>query len=142
VSEQSKASGEDGGGVKVPAGVVNPYPSKVKRVCGIRMECEAPSHLRQYVGKPYGSPEYYEAVSRAYEEWARELREFMRDHRSRDEISLTVVRDTEEVCAHCKLAWEIDNDGVPCCCEKAMDAFFAAKPDVAAKWKAENGVPS
>jgi hypothetical protein len=53
---------------------------------------------------------------RELEAWARELEEFVRDHRSQDPISLTVERETETVCDQCDRAWEpYTEDGVTYC---------------------------
>ena len=43
---------------------------------------------------------------RELEAWARELEEFVRDHRSQDPISLTVERETVTVCDQCDRKWE------------------------------------
>ena len=53
---------------------------------------------------------------RELEAWARELEEFVRDHRSQDPISLTVERETETVCDQCSRKWETyTEDGVTYC---------------------------
>lgn len=38
--------------------------------------------------------------------WARELEEFIRDHRSQDNVSITVERVRETVCDQCQRSWE------------------------------------
>jgi hypothetical protein len=50
----------------------------------------------------------------------REFNEFVRDHRSMDWVTLNVERDYEEQCSHCGYVWELDREGVPLCCEKAV----------------------
>lgn len=40
------------------------------------------------------------------EQWAKELREFFRDHRSMDVNDVVVVRETEDVCSECGYRWE------------------------------------
>lgn len=49
-----------------------------------------------------------------------------------DTLSVTVLFDTEQICSHCDMAWEVAEDegwdvpiGCPICCEKAQDEWEA-----------------
>ena len=54
----------------------------------------------------YGHSRDPERVAESLENWAKELSEFVRDHRSQDSIGLEVVRDVQEVCSLCGRPWE------------------------------------
>ena len=54
---------------------------------------------------------------------AKDFEEFLRDHRSRDVYSFTVVRKYEEICSFCKRGWEELDDGEPVCCQAAIDEW-------------------
>ena len=36
--------------------------------------------------------------------------------------------DVEHYCSHCGYGWEIDDDGLPVCCDKAQAEFLGAVP--------------
>lgn len=57
------------------------------------------------------------------ESLAREFNDFVRDHRSMDWVTLHVEREYEEQCEHCGYVWELDKDGLPTCCQKAIDEY-------------------
>ena len=59
----------------------------------------------------YGYTRDIEQQAANLEQWARELQEFVRDHRSQDPVYLGVERVVEEVCSSCKHTWDED-DGV------------------------------
>lgn len=108
------------------------HPMKIKRITGIRVECEAPSHVGIWAhlsGTPYGTAGYWDKMKRDHEEWANEFRAFLRDHRSQDMISLSIVRDESDGCTACGSDWEEDGDGCPCCCMKAVEAWYVMHPD-------------
>jgi hypothetical protein len=42
-------------------------------------------------------------------------------------IGSSVVCRSKEVCSLCGLDWELDDDGVPCCCNAAIDEIAAAQ---------------
>jgi hypothetical protein len=52
---------------------------------------------------------------------ASEFNDFVRDHRSMDWVWLEVEKEYQEQCSHCGFEWEVDADGVPVCCEKAIE---------------------
>ena len=55
-----------------------------------------------------------------------DLNEFVRDHRSMDFISLYVEREYEDRCSHCESTWELDSDGIPVCCNKAIEEHLSS----------------
>ena len=71
-----------------------------KRLIEVRVEAYPPHWAYGYSRDP-------ERIAKSLEEWAKELEEFIRDHRSQDSIGLNVVRDVQEVCSLCGRAWEV-----------------------------------
>ena len=55
---------------------------------------------------------------------AKDLTEFIRDHRSRDSYHVDIVREYRSTCGFCGREEERDNDGTPVCCQKAVDEFM------------------
>lgn len=55
-----------------------------------------------------------EAHARLEEERCREFNDFVRDHRSMDDIRLTVERICEDHCAACGEAWDYDDEFKGC----------------------------
>jgi len=51
----------------------------------------------------------------------KEFHDFIRDHRSMDWVTLNVNREYENQCSHCGMIWEVDSDGVPVCCDDAVN---------------------
>lgn len=82
------------------------YAQKVSRVVDVRIECESPYHLTQWVGKQYGTPEYWETVADRMKDWVKDFHDFMRDHRSQDSVRLNVVADKRDQCSLCGATWE------------------------------------
>lgn len=41
--------------------------------------------------------------------------------------SVEIDYDTQEICSHCGYEWELDEDGVPTCCNKAIEELEAQK---------------
>ena len=62
-----------------------------------------------------------EALAKELEREARELTEFLRDHRSRDDYKISIIRKYMSRCEFCGLEEERDDDGVPVCCQRAID---------------------
>lgn len=105
---------------------------KITVLVDLRVEIEPPSHVTRYLfwRRDGTEQERLEAERRALEEWAREFEQFVRDHRSQDPVSLTVVRVHEDRCSHCAAAWEADAiTGEPCCCNAAVDEWQAARAE-------------
>jgi len=91
--------------------------SKKRVVVDVTIECDAPTHMGYYRDM--------EARARAIERWAKGFEEFVRDHRSQDPVSLTVIRSYGEVCSYCLNTWEEDDEG-PLCCAKAQEEHIAS----------------
>ena len=61
------------------------------------------------------------------EQEAKDLTEFLKDHRSRDAYQINIVREYKNVCEFCGADEERDTDGTPVCCDKAIEEFKLAK---------------
>lgn len=92
---------------------------KKRVLIDLRVTCDAP-HVGRYCRT-------LEQKASAFEDWARDFHEFIRDHRSQDPITLDVERVYEDQCEHCGYAWELDGAGCPVCCEKAIEEWEAQK---------------
>jgi len=80
----------------------------------LRIECAPPTGYYYYAGLTL------EKQAKRLEEWAKDFNDFIRDHRSQDKVSLSVERIFQDQCSFCGSEWEIDNDGVPMCCQDAI----------------------
>ncbi len=88
---------------------------KTKRTTGVRIVC-SPNRLFSYAPHQWGTKQYWDWCERQAAEWCAEFHAFMRDHRSRDPVSMDVERDTETVCSKCGERWEEDIiEGTLCC---------------------------
>ena len=67
-----------------------------------------------------------EKEAQKLEAWCRDFNDFIRDHRSQDQITLSVQRVFEDQCSHCHREWEEDEDGMPVCCHIAQVEFESA----------------
>lgn len=74
---------------------------------------EPPSFLRIY------SRERYPAE---VEIWASEFESWLRDHRSQDDIRLSVEHSVIAVCSFCGKEWVVDSEG-PFCCNAAIEEW-------------------
>ena len=91
----------------------------------VNVECEPSPAVTRYTFKRAGES-VLEAEARTLEAWARDFEEFVRDHRSQDPVTLTVHRKYEELCSFCGSDWESSlDDGVPICCQAALDEHTA-----------------
>jgi hypothetical protein len=68
-----------------------------------------------------------EDIARDLEHEAKELTEFIRDHRNRDSYDIRIIREYESRCEYCGYLEERDIDGKPVCCEKAIAEFDQIK---------------
>jgi len=76
---------------------------------GVHVECEPSYRITQYMSD-------IERQAKALESWAREVMEFIRDHRSMDDMDLSVVREYKDLCSVCENEWEIEEfQGVEHC---------------------------
>ena len=54
--------------------------------------------------------------AKCLEERCQDLKQFLKDHRSQDEVELTVERKYADQCSVCGREWEPDvEDGITCC---------------------------
>jgi hypothetical protein len=88
---------------------------KVNRIVNAYVEADVSAGLRWYRGQDE------EAKAKAMESLVSEFHDFVRDHRSMDWIYLTVIKERKDVCSFCGSEWEVDDEGVPMCCQKAID---------------------
>jgi len=70
-----------------------------KRLVDVHVVVNPPSYA-------YGWSRDPERIAKSLEEWAKDLNDFIRDHRSQDSLDLEVVRDIKEVCSLCGEPWE------------------------------------
>lgn len=88
---------------------------KKKIVTGIHLELEIP--YANYLGREL------KLLSAHYEREAKDLQEFIRDHRSCDQYTIHVVKETETICEFCNDEWETLDSGEPVCCTKAQEEW-------------------
>jgi hypothetical protein len=88
--------------------------SKKYIVHNVRVECNPPGYITW--------AQTLSGRTKQLEEWVKEFNQFIRDHRSQDEVRLKVVTDRMEVCEYCEMEWEGDHQE-PACCQKAIDEF-------------------
>lgn len=82
---------------------------KRKVLTGVHIECEPPSSVGQWCSS-------IERKAQELESWARDVKDFIRDHRSMDPIDLAVVREYSDLCAQCENEWEpVEEDGTTYC---------------------------
>lgn len=87
---------------------------KKRVLTDVKIECEVPSYITNWYQR---DPE---KLAKATEDWIREFKSFVRDHRSQDDVYMEVVRVYKEQCSYCNYKWEEDEDGCPVCCDKAV----------------------
>ena len=68
-----------------------------------------------------------ETIATELEHEAKDLTEFIRDHRSRDSYQINIVREYKSICEFCGYKEERDTDGTPVCCQKAIEEFNKVK---------------
>jgi len=57
------------------------------------------------------------------EGYAKDFIDFVKDHRSQDMQDMQIVKITEESCEYCGYNWEVDEAGIPQCCNKAQEEY-------------------
>jgi transposase len=75
--------------------------TKIKKLRDIHITLDPP---QLWCG--WGHPAYEKTLN----SWARELEEFIRDHRSQDQISINIIRETYDTCSVCGREWEVYNE--------------------------------
>jgi hypothetical protein len=103
--------------------------AKRRVLVDLKLTIEPNAHVTRWV-IPRPGERLLEAEGRALKEWARELEEFVRDHRSQDAVTIDVVRVEQDVCDACGAEWEEDGaTGEPFCCNKAVDFWLASRAE-------------
>ena len=64
-----------------------------------------------------------EDIAEDLEREAKDLQDFLHDHRSRDNYQINIIREFESRCEFCGMKEERDTDGTPVCCQKAIDEY-------------------
>jgi hypothetical protein len=88
---------------------------KIKVLSSVHVEAD----LDRATYRPKNNEDYAKQLESA----VRDFHDFVRDHRSMDWVTLNVVRQHEDQCSHCGYLWEVDAEGMPVCCEKAIVEF-------------------
>lgn len=86
----------------------------------VRIECETPYHVGRWCST-------VERKAEELEDWVKDFKDFIRDHRSQDPVNLSVERVYTDVCSFCGATWEVDDDGCPVCCDAAVKEWDEAK---------------
>ncbi len=89
---------------------------KKKMLTEVKMEIEPNGYIGRYCRTE-------EDRANEYETWAKDLEEFIRDHRSQDGCRINVIREESEICSICENDWEVDEKGSPMCCDEAVEEF-------------------
>ena len=71
----------------------------ITRLMDVSVEVNPPHYAYGYSRDP-------ERIAKSLEYWAKDLVDFVRDHRSQDDLDLEVIRDVREVCSLCGRDWE------------------------------------
>jgi len=89
-------------------------------VTDVKVEIEQPN-IGKWSPYKYGTNEYWLWLEKEFRAWAKEVEEFVRDHRSQDTLDLSVVRVLSKKCKYCGYVYP-ENDEVPKpdCCLDAM----------------------
>lgn len=72
-------------------------------------------------GLKYGTFEYWKAYEKAMESEAKDLNEFIRDHRSRDGYGISIVREHKMICKFCGHEYPDGYNGILDCCDEAIN---------------------
>lgn len=95
------------------------------------IECDwTPTGFDVRLREKYRGESYEEAFAALCEERAEVFNDFIRDHRSQDDIRLSVHRRYADLCAHCGREWEPDHtDGVTTCayCGRELEQVAEAE---------------
>lgn len=69
-----------------------------------------------------------EQQAKALDSWARELQDFLRDHRSQDPVQINVDREYTDSCSRCKRPWETyKEEGTTYCANCGVECSEAQK---------------
>ena len=90
---------------------------KKKKLIDLKLIATPPYYIYRRIGYDI------EYMLQGLEQWVQEFHDFIRDHRSQDPVDLEIEKVYQETCEYCDLEWDLDIDGCPCCCDKAMDEW-------------------
>jgi len=93
------------------------FAHKLHITTGVLVEVTPPDNVRRIYAQDFGTPEYWKALERQLNVWAKGFHDFLRNHSSQDLVCLNVVREEQDVCSKCHALWEpiADDDGQPYC---------------------------
>lgn len=90
-----------------------------RRLFNLYAEIELPVRVWGY---RYGTPEYWKQLEKELEYEAKELEEFIRDHRSRDYYGINVRKEYQYICKFCGHEFPDGFNGIADCCDKMIEA--------------------
>ena len=89
-----------------------------KRLVGLHAEIDFNPYLL-YAGK-YGTPEYWKKYEEAMLREEKDFRDFVRDHRSRDEYGVSIIKDYKMYCPFCEHEYPDEFNGIADCCDEMI----------------------
>ncbi len=95
-----------------------------KKLIDVIIEATPPSYVYRYYGNNV------ESLATELQRRVNDFHEFIRDHRSQDLVELQIKKIYQVTCEFCGYEWDIDAEGCPCCCEKAINEWEANKERV------------
>lgn len=94
--------------------------TKATRLCKVLVDCHVEADLSGCIR--WVPHDNVEQRARALEAACTDLIDFIQDHRSRDPLSLEVVREYKDLCSMCKREWETyTEDGASYCANCGAD---------------------
>jgi hypothetical protein len=85
-------------------------------------DIQAVINLPVRVWDRYGTPEYWKKLEIELNHEAKDLVEFIRDHRSRDYYEIDIVKSYSMNCKFCGYAYPDNFNGIADCCEEMIEA--------------------
>lgn len=90
----------EGGGAVASSDLLDIRAKKLKDVLvEVRLVAEPPAGVTRWA-------QTKEREAELLEDWVQEFRDFLRDHRSQDPVSLEVERVKKDLCSECESEWE------------------------------------
>ena len=91
----------------------------VRTISNIHAEIDLPVRV---FWERYGTPEYWKKLEYEYIHEAKDMEDFIRDHRSRDGYGISIIKEYTLSCKFCGHEYPDDYDGILDCCDEAIDA--------------------
>lgn len=76
----------------------------------------------RYYGLVYNSPEYWKRMDQEFKSAERDFRDFIRDHRSRDEYGIDIRKNYSLHCKFCGYEYPDNFNGIADCCDEMINA--------------------